>query len=252
MAAISLQPGIIYGPVLSRRLGRSLGVNLLSVKHKVCSFDCIYCQYGRTTELTLYPDRSKLPTITEVLIALEKALLKPRTIETITFSGNGEPTLHPDFLEIVQGIIRLRDKLRPSAKLALLSNASRINAPEIIQAIDLIEIPVLKLDAGNEETFMSINQPVDSIQFKKVCEGLKRFSPMIIQSALFDGVVSNIHGNAYEAWASTLCAIRPRKVHIYSTERPTASKDVECLSSTELKEVQYDLQTRFNLQVEAF
>jgi len=252
MAGISLQPGIIYGPVLSRRLGRSLGINLLPPSHKVCSFDCVYCQYGTTVEHTLDPDRSGLPSISEVLFAVEKALSKPRTIETITFSGNGEPTLHPDFPEIVMGVKELRDRYKPLSKLSLLSNASRLNLPAIKRTMKLIDLPMLKLDAGDKTTFSAINQPVEPLDFSEILAGLKRINPVIIQSVLFDGGVSKIHGRTYESWALALSTIHPEQVHIYSTERPTALADVICLTPEKLKQIRDDLKSRFKLNTEAF
>ena len=104
MSSMSLQSGIIYGPILSRRLGRSLGINLLPAKRKVCSFDCVYCQYGYTHDLNLHPMRAELPKPPEVFEAVEAALKKPRSMDYLTFSGNGEPTIHPDFPEIVRGV----------------------------------------------------------------------------------------------------------------------------------------------------
>lgn len=252
MPALPLQPGIVYGPVLSRRLGRSLGVNLLPTTHKVCSFDCIYCQYGRTVEHTMHPKRSELPVVSEVLASVRKAILKPRTFETITFSGNGEPTLHPDFPEIVLGVKELRDQHRPSVKLALLSNASKMNDPTIVKTMELIDMPILKLDAGDDLTFIKINKPIGSVRFPEILKGLKRIKPVIIQSVLFDGKVSNAYGIAYESWVSAVSAIHPDKVQIYSTERPTASGKVECLIPEKLTQIQNDLQTRFNLNVKAF
>ena len=252
MPGIILQPGITYGPVLSRRLGRSLGINLLPATHKLCSFDCAYCQYGRTLERTLDPERSELPTSFEVLIAVEKALTKSRTVETITFSGNGEPTLHPDFPEIVQGIKELRDRLRPSAKLALLSNASRISDPLIIKTMEFVDLPMLKLDAGDEKTFLLINKPVDLINFSSILLGMRQVRSLVIQSMLIDGEVANIYGDAYESWVAVIGEIRPERVHLYSADRPTASSEIMSVSPQMLIKIKDDLQTRFNLRVEAF
>jgi len=160
MPSIPLQKDIIYGPVLSRRLGRSLGINLLPTDRKVCSFDCVYCQYGRTTEPTFSPGVDDLPTFSDVVAAVEKALKKPHTIDTLTFSGNGEPTLHPQFPEIVRSIKRLRDDFRPEVKLAVLSNSSRVMDSAIVDALSLLDAPMMKLDAGDEITLREINQPV--------------------------------------------------------------------------------------------
>ncbi len=252
MSSISLQQDIIYGPVLSRRLGRSLGINLLPTDHKTCSFDCVYCQYGRTKAHTLSPDIKNLPSMEDILVAVEKALKKPHSIDFLTFSGNGEPTLHPDFPAIVREVRRLKEQLRPQAQLALLSNSSRVSDTEIIDALSRIDFPMMKLDAGDEMTFESINQPVQELSLQDIVKGLGEMSNLFIQSVLIDGDISNSRGEAYAQWAAVLADLRPEKVHIYSTERPTARDDVVCLSAGRLKAIQIDLQSQYGLDVDAF
>ena len=204
MSGIALQPGIIYGPILSRRLGRSLGINLLPANRKVCSFDCIYCQYGCTNDLVLNPIRSTLPKPPEVFAAVEAALKKPRNIDYLTFSGNGEPTIHPDFPEIVRGVLAIKNKLRPEAKLAILSNSSRVNDPEVAAALRLFDAPIMKLDAGDQETFSAINRPVSSLKIDEIVSGLQRLPILVIQSVLVNGEITNVRGEAFERWAERL------------------------------------------------
>ena len=252
MSGISLQSKIIYGPILSRRLGRSLGINLLPVKMKVCSFDCIYCQYNKTTEWTLAPDRESLPTPDEVFDAVEKALQKPRSMDYLTFSGNGEPTIHPDFLEIVKGVRTLLAKYRPDAKLALLSNSTMVSSPEVQEAIRLINTPMMKLDAGDEITFRAINQPVEGLNLDEITMGLREIPHLMIQSVLVDGKVSNVRGAAYQAWKNLLVDLQPQTIHIYSTERPTMRGDVERVSPKRLSEIAEELTGKLNLNAQAF
>jgi len=252
MSGISLQPGIIYGPILSRRLGRSLGVNLLPSNRKVCSFNCTYCQYGFTQELMLHPIRSTLPKPPEVYAAVEAALKKPRSIDYLTFSGNGEPTIHPDFPEIVRGVKAIKDKLRPDAKLAILSNSSKVNDPEVAAALRLFDAPIMKLDAGDQDTFEAINQPFRGLEIDKIVKGLKRLPILFIQSVLVEGVVSNIKGEAFEHWVEKLAELHPRIVQIYSTERPTAQDELKCVSPKKLQEIAALLQERHQLNVHAY
>ena len=252
MSAIQLQPGIIYCPVLSRRLGRSLGINLLPTNCKVCSFDCIYCQYGEAKPSNKVPMEGVLPIVDDVLSAVEKAFNKPRTIENVTFSGNGEPTLHPDFHEIVVEIKKIQHKLRPEARLAILSNGSKINDPNVFSALKLMDKPMMKLDAGDENTFRLINRGIKTIRLNEIVEGLKRLPNLLIQSMLIDGEISNIKGYAYESWAEVLGALQPREVHIYSVDRPTAKGKIKCVSPVDLQRIEEDLNTRFNLNVQAF
>jgi wyosine [tRNA(Phe)-imidazoG37] synthetase (radical SAM superfamily) len=252
LPGISLQSGIIYGPILSRRLGRSLGINLLPVTHKVCSFDCVYCQYGRTDILTIDPPHNIFPGVDEVLESVAYALSKPRTINYLTFSGNGEPTPHPDFAEIVEGVKHLRDQLRPTSKIAIFSNGSRLFRKEMISAINLIDLPMMKLDAGDLLTFGKINRPVNEVGFVDILDGLRTNNKLLIQSMLIDGEISNIHGEAYELWAEKLSILKPDAVHIYSTERPTADKNIKSVSRKKLEMIQEDLAERFGLRVQAY
>lgn len=251
MSGIPLQSGIIYGPIFSRRLGRSLGINLLGSNQKVCSFDCLYCQYGQAHVI----DTSRhagLPSVSEVLGHVERALKKPRTIEYLTFSGNGEPTLHPDFPEIVAGVILLRDRLRPDAKLAILSNSSRVNDSHVQLSLQLFDAPMMKLDAGDSCTFAAINRPVHFVSFQQIIEGLKALPNLMIQSLLLDGKISNVRGETYEAWASLLAELNPKEIHIYSIDRPTAYDGVDIVSPKRLQDIAEDLKERFHLNVKAF
>jgi wyosine [tRNA(Phe)-imidazoG37] synthetase (radical SAM superfamily) len=252
MSGISLQPDIIYGPILSRRLGRSLGINLLPANRKVCSFDCIYCQYGYTHDLLLNPIRSMLPSVSDVLAAVEAALKKPRTIDYLTFSGNGEPTIHPDFPEIVRGVKEIKSKLRPEAKLAILSNSSRITEPEITAALRLLDAPMMKLDAGDDATFHTINHPVSRLKISDIVAGLKTLPNLMIQSVLIDGDISNVRGEAHEAWVKRIVELRPQVVHIYSTERPTAQSGIKCVSAEKLQFIARQLKEQYHLNVQAF
>lgn len=252
MSRIPLQPGIIYGPILSRRLGRSLGINLLPVNRKVCSFNCIYCQYGEGKVDDSKKNCTDFPSVSEVLDAVRHAMKKPRTIEFLTLSGNGEPTLHPDFVEIVQGILSLRKELRPEARLGIFTNASRVHEPGINVTLQMFDLPMMKLDSGEEVTFKAINRPAHSIQFQEIITGLKSLPHLMIQSLLFDGEVSNVRGDAYEAWASLLAELNPKLIHIYSTARPTACAGVEGVSFQRLNAIAQDLEKRYRLKVMTF
>ncbi|MBG0783649.1 MAG: radical SAM protein [Anaerolineaceae bacterium] len=252
MSGILLQPKIIYGPIFSRRLGRSLGINLLPVKMKTCSFDCLYCQYNQTTDWTLSPDRDTLPAPDEVFEAVEKALKKPRSMDFLTFSGNGEPTIHPDFPEIVKGVRRLLDQYRPDAKLALLSNSTMVSSPVVQEALRLIDAPMMKLDGGDEATFQAINRPVEGLHLQGIIEGLRQIPHLMIQSVLVDGEVSNVRGEAYQAWKAALVDLQPHTIHIYSTERPTMSGDVVRVGPERLLEIEEELTGKLKLNAQAF
>jgi wyosine [tRNA(Phe)-imidazoG37] synthetase (radical SAM superfamily) len=192
------------------------------------------------------------PMVSEVLKQVEKALKKPRTIDCLTFSGNGEPTIHPDFAEIVEGVISLRESLRPDTKLAILSNSSRVDQPSIHAALERIDMPMMKLDAGDPQTFQAINQPAKSIDFWEIVAGLGSLPNLMIQSMLIDGKVSNVRGDAFRSWVDLLIDLKPREIHIYSLDRPTACDDVETVGPHMLQSIAAELRENHQLLVKAF
>jgi wyosine [tRNA(Phe)-imidazoG37] synthetase (radical SAM superfamily) len=252
MSLLDLQSSLIYGPVNSRRLGRSLGVNLLPIDYKLCSFDCIYCQYGRTSVKTLSPEEGQFPSIKRVLQAIEEAIQAQDGFEYLTFSGNGEPTLHPQFPAIVEGARELLVRHHPDAKLALLSNSTTVFRPEIRETIQLIDIPIMHLDAGDPHTLARINRPVSQVQFDQIVAGLKAIPHLVVQSMLIDGEVSNLRGDSYEAWISALMEIKPTQVQIYSTERPVPESGVQCVPPATLARIADEIQERTGIPVYAY
>jgi wyosine [tRNA(Phe)-imidazoG37] synthetase (radical SAM superfamily) len=178
---------IIFGPVKSRRLGVSLGINLLPTYRKLCSFDCIYCECG------FNPDKSapkaELPSRTLVREALQKMLTQMNTEQNlpdvITFAGNGEPTLHPEFAGIIDDAIKLRNQLCPSARVAVLSNATRISSKTVFEALLKVDDNIQKLDSGLASTIQLLDQPVGHFSLTKTVEQLKQFNGHVIIQTLF-------------------------------------------------------------------
>jgi wyosine [tRNA(Phe)-imidazoG37] synthetase (radical SAM superfamily) len=252
MALLPLQAGIIYGPVNSRRLGRSLGINLLPTSYKLCSFDCVYCHYGRTQLKTLSPDASCFPAVQEVLHAVQEALQTCQDVDYLTFSGNGEATLHPHFPLIASGVRRLRDELRPEVKLAILSNSSTLHLPYIRAALAGFDAPIMKLDAGDPDTFARLNRPVSAVKLERILEGLEGVPGLIVQSVLVDGAVSNVQGEAFEAWLAALADVSPTRVQIYSTDRPVPEAGVERVSPSTLRRLAGEVKERTGLRVDAY
>lgn len=237
---LPLQKGIIYGPVNSKRLGRSLGINLFPTTRKTCTFDCIYCHYGITDEKTLSSNRENLPTVHQVLIAVEQVLKSELPFDYLTFSGNGEPMLHPDFPEIVDKIKKLRDKFRPTVPITLLSNSSCLIQHLDIETLSKIDLRIFKLDCADQETFSLINKPVATIKISEIISQLVKLSsvlPIIIQTVFFDGSVKNYKGIIFEQWLDTIKKIKPHKIQIYSTDRPVAKSDVKMISNKQLMEL---------------
>ena len=255
MTVLRLQSGIIYGPIHSRRLGRSLGINLLPTDHKLCSFDCVYCHYGRTRPQSLLSEVSAshhLPDAARVLDAVAEALRTYPDVDYVTFSGNGEPTLHPDFPAIVTGVRRLRDELGPGLKLAILSNSSTVHLPHIREALALFDAPMMKLDAGDPATLAHVNRPAPAVRLEHIVAGLKDVPGLIVQSVLIEGRVSNARGEAFEAWLAALAEIAPLQVQIYSTDRPVADAGVERVPPVTLQRVAGEIEERTGLPVVAY
>jgi wyosine [tRNA(Phe)-imidazoG37] synthetase (radical SAM superfamily) len=220
---------IIFGPVKSRRLGVSLGINLLPATRKICNFNCIYCECGWTSDT--YEDKSRLPSRREVYEALDKRLQlmkdKDHLPDVITFAGNGEPTLHPDFSGIIDDTIELRNKYCPGTRIAVLSNSSRINIPGVREALLKIDQNILKLDSGFDLTVKIHNQPRVNIQVARLIEDLKKFNGhLIIQTLFLKGsfkgkTIDNTTPEELEVWLKAIEMIRPSEVMIYTISRDT-------------------------------
>jgi wyosine [tRNA(Phe)-imidazoG37] synthetase (radical SAM superfamily) len=236
---------VVFGPVRSRRLGLSLGINLLPLHSKYCSFNCIYCECGWTPVKRSEP--GELPSRAMVAEALEKSLKELVEEEylpdALTYAGNGEPTIHPDFAGIVDDTIRLRDLYVPKAKVTVLSNASKVNDPVVFNALLKLDNNIQKLDAGNDELFRLINNPVDPADLEKLTEGLASFNgTVIIQSMFLRGkvrgtTVDNTTQEEVEAWISRLKRIRPSSVMIYPIARATPVHDLSRITQAELEKI---------------
>lgn len=252
MSVLRLQQGVIYGPINSRRLGRSLGINLLPTDKKVCSFDCIYCHYGRTAIKTNDPEGVEFPSKRIVLEEIEQKLNTFKDFDFITFSGNGEPTLHPDFNEIVEETLGLREKYCPDKPVAVLSNSSKISDSKVRDALEKLDVHILKLDAGDMDTFNKINKPHTDVTLPGIIRGLKGLKDPIIQCVMIDGEVCNAEGKAYNNWVSAISKIKPMEVQIYSTDRPVAVKQIKKVNRKRLQDLALDVNKRFGVHAIAY
>ncbi len=232
----------IFGPIHSRRLGLSLGINLMPSDGKICVFDCIYCECGYNHD---YIPHSRRPTREEVANALEKRLREMRDNQQIpdvlTFAGNGEPTGHPDFPKIMEDTIRLRDQYCPSAKVSVLSNATMISRPGVHAALMRIDNNIQKLDTVDSAYINMVNRPSQkSYQVSHVIEQLKSFNGHVIIQTIFmkgsmNGVDVDNTGNAYvEPWLKALAYIQPMEVMVYTIDRETPDKDLRKATHEEL------------------
>lgn len=230
---------IIFGPVQSRRLGQSLGINLLLTDKKICNFDCIYCECGLTdsTKAEL-PSREIVREKLEAVLKEFSELVKP--IDTITFAGNGEPTLHKEFEGIIDDTFDLRNKYFPNAKIALLTNSTTLESPKIQRSLKKIDQSILKLDSVNESTIELLNAPIGKFNLEKTIMRLKAMSSPIIQTMFVRGTYKNqVVDNATEEeivpWLKTLSEIKPGLVMIYTIARDTPFETLKKVPQNELE-----------------
>jgi wyosine [tRNA(Phe)-imidazoG37] synthetase (radical SAM superfamily) len=238
-----LHQSTVYGPLSSRRLGNSLGINLLPTKRKVCNFECIYCECGWTDTAV----KDQLPTVdqfrSELEISLKELSRTRASLDHITFAGNGEPTLHPQFSEIIDVTLVLRSRYFPEAKIAVLSNATRLRDRNIFAALRKIDERVLKLDAGTERMYQLIDLPEQGITLQKIVEDLKQFNgDLTIQTLFLRGmykneIIDNTSPAEVSPWIRHLVEIRPKLVMLYSIERETPAENLEKISKADLESI---------------
>lgn len=237
---------IIFGPVKSRRLGVSLGINLLPDDSKFCNYNCVYCECGFSDDSI----KKTLPKATEVKAALLSYLQKAgnETVipDVITFAGNGEPTLHPEFETIIKDTIELRDKFFPHIKIAVLSNATRLDRPGIADALKKIEMPILKIDTMIQEDYEFINGPTGNQNIRNIADLIsQKFENPIIQTMFFkleteNRTFDNTTEESLEKYFAVLQQIKPREVMIYSVSRDAPTEgivkcDLSCLENIAAK-----------------
>ena len=243
----------VFGPIFSRRLGSSLGINLLPRNGKLCNFDCIYCECGWNKDGT--GDRV-IPTAAEVRTALESKLRECHQtgtpIDSITFSGDGEPTLNPDFPQIIDDTLALRDAFYPEAKVSVLTNATRLSRDSVFNALRKVDNPILKLDAPTSDLASRINQPVGEYNVEDVICGMEKFKgdfvmqTMFLRSPDFDTASPEV----LLPWMDIVRRVHPREIMVYTIDRPTPAKGLAKYSEAEMRSLVQDLINEgFNIQI---
>ncbi len=240
----SLFDDIIFGPVRSRRLGLSLGVNLLPADSKLCSFDCIYCECGWNADHRGQRRFNRREDVRELLAAKLAAMVGEGTPpDVITFAGNGEPTLHPDFEGVIDDTIALRDSLCPSARVSVLSNATQIGREDVRRALFRVDNNILKLDSAFDETVRLVNKPAGNYTVARTVELMKLFEGRLIIQTMFlrgtcDGrTVDNTTDSEVDAWLRLVSEIAPRQVMVYSLDRDTPCQTLEKVPRAELEAI---------------
>jgi wyosine [tRNA(Phe)-imidazoG37] synthetase (radical SAM superfamily) len=230
----------VFGPIHSRRLGSSLGINLLPTRGKICNFDCIYCECGWNRDGR---DDTVLPTAAKVRADLEDKLtelmLEGTRIDSITFSGDGEPTLNPEFPRIIDDTLFLRDAYCPDAKVSVLSNATRVHVPEVFAALCKVDNPILKIDAPTDALVAKINQPAPGYSLERVIDALARFDgqfilqTMFLKSPDFDSSTPEV----LKGWMDIVRHLKPRKIMVYTIDRPTPQKGLEAFTVEQMRQL---------------
>ena len=232
-----LREETVFGPIHSRRLGTSLGINLLPEKGKICNFDCIYCECGWNKDGR---DDTLLPSAEKVRTDLERMLLRLQKegtrVDSITFSGDGEPTLNPEFPQIIDDTIAQRDRLASSAKVSVLSNATRVHLPAVFHALCKVDNPIMKIDAPTNELIAKINHPAPGYDIARVVEALKQFKgDFILQTCMLRSREYDFDSSrpeVLEGWMAIVRQLRPREIMVYTIDRPTPAQGLEKFTPT--------------------
>jgi len=242
--ATSLFHSVIFGPVDSRRLGRSLGVNLLPVDNKLCNFNCIYCECGWSTPGARPRFNPRAVVRDELERTLAAMAAGGERLDVITFAGNGEPTLHPEFEAVIDDAIALRDRYMPGAGVSVLSNATRLGSESVRRALGRVDNNILKLDSAFDETVRLVDGPIDpGYTVARTVERMKKFDgAMILQTMFLRGTfagkpVDNTTPTELEAWLAIVAEVRPRRVMIYTIDRDTPAEDLHKIPPAELEAI---------------
>lgn len=240
-----IYPSPIFGPIHSRRLGVSLGINLLPADGKVCTFDCIYCECGFNAQRR---PTLPMPTRDEVRQALETRLQQMQkegpTPDVLTFAGNGEPTAHPHFPEIIEDTLALRDKYFPQAKVSVLCNSTRVTIPAIREALMRVDNAIMKLDTIDADYIRTLDRPTGHYDVDEIVEALKLMQgKLIIQTMFLKGCsaqgenMNNTTDRYVLPWIETVRNIAPQKVMIYTIDRETPDKNLQKVTPEELNHI---------------
>lgn len=246
---ILIYPSPIFGPIKSRRLGISLGINIMPKDGKWCSFDCIYCECGLNKD---HKTQASLPTVEEITSKLKEKLTEMKengdNLDTLTFSGNGEPTMHPEFHIIVDEVIKLRDMYYPQAKVSVLSNSTQIHRKNVMDALMRVDNAVMKLDTVSPEYIKKVNQPAGNYNINDVVDYLSKMNgKVIIQTMFMKGNVMDSNGNTVSVdnckdeyiipYIKALKKINPKSVMIYTLDRKWPTEGLEKSTKETMDEI---------------
>jgi wyosine [tRNA(Phe)-imidazoG37] synthetase (radical SAM superfamily) len=244
---------IVYGPVKSLRYGNTLGINLLG-NEKVCSYNCIYCHLGPTV-LTMNKIRKdyEFPSLEQITAAFKENIKKSVPADAIVVSGNGEPTLHPEFEEVIKRLVELRDEHLPGIKIVVLSNGAHLDLKKVINGLNLADERVIKVDAGNDPLMQKINDPLIRINLAKFLPGFRKLKDCIVQSLFVVGEFDNTGSDMIDEWIEVIGMIKPKTIQICTLTRPSGvTSGSKAADEDTLYGIAFKLKKRTTLEASVF
>jgi wyosine [tRNA(Phe)-imidazoG37] synthetase (radical SAM superfamily) len=247
--AWKLKSTVVYGPFPTRRKGMALGINVLARDEKFCSFDCVYCQCGWTRDFD--PATTKLEhylSLEEIKQELDTSFSKVKEtgqgVDSIVLSGNGEPTLHPQFDKVVEILKESRDRYFPDIDIQCLTAGTELQRPEVIRGLNNLERPTIKVDAADDKTLRILNRPLVNFDLEKLEKDLAQIDKVYIQTCFFEGRLSNVGDEAIEAYLTLIARIKPLEVEIYSIHRQPPAKGLKPVDLAFLKQIAKQLKEK--------
>ena len=218
---------IVYGPLPESNDPTAMGINILGYEQKICSFDCPYCDLGRTTvRLNQLKGEGNFPSLAQLTLEITEAFKKIHTegppANEFCLSGNGEPTLHPDFPEVVKAVLAARDLWLPGKKISILTNGALADSRKITDALNLLDERIIKIDAGNEKAFKLANAPLSRTNLARVLAGVRKMKDVTVQSLFFGGTLTNTNTTDIDDWIEVIAMLRPKSVRILGMSRPSS------------------------------
>jgi wyosine [tRNA(Phe)-imidazoG37] synthetase (radical SAM superfamily) len=243
---------LVYGPVKSLRYGSTLGINLLGPS-KVCSYNCVYCHLG-PTELTMNKIRKDyvFPTLDKIKAAFRVYNKKSVTSNAIVISGNGEPTLYPQFEEAVQLILELRNEHMPGTKVICLSSGAHLDSKKVVSGLNLLDERVIKVDAGSDNLLQKINAPLVRINMSKFLSGVRKLNDCVVQALFVDGEVTNTSQESLDEWIEVIGMIKPKSIQLCTLTRPGFNPAIRAVEDDVLYGIAFKLKKRTSLESHVF
>lgn len=241
----------VYGPVASLRYGSTLGINLLGAD-KVCSYNCVYCDLGPTV-LTMNKIRKdyEFPALDKIRHEFKEYIMKSVQTNAVVVSGNGEPTLYPEFDEAMKMVVELRDAHLPGTKIVVLSNGAHLDNKKVITGLNMADERVIKMDAGNDALMLKVNDPLIRINMAKFLSGVRKLSDNVVQAVFFTGEIDNTQPEMLDDWIEVLGMIKPKGIQI-CTLRASANSRFKPLDEDALYSIAFKLKKRTGLEANVF